>query len=156
MKRKLIVANTILAILASTQILAAGPIQRIDVLNMLWNKNATDKVQGLTPTQVVVAFNNGGPKPCFTSTLNYQGAATVYAGVGQPCVNAISSVTITPVAGAAGLVYSAPSAYNINVSHFSTQMIIDNGIDPLFDSTNGAVKTPGTVEVIAQGQFAQN
>jgi hypothetical protein len=152
MKRTLIPAA--IAILASSLTFAANPIQRIDVVNMLWNPNGTSGVAGLSPTSVIVAFNNGGVKPCSTTTLAFQGAVTVLAGTGQACVAAITSVTITPVAGPAGTVYSALPDTPITSSHYTTQIMINNKIDPIFDSTNGAIKTQGVAQTIAQGQLA--
>lgn len=154
MKRNMLFA---FAILASTQVFAANPVQRIDVVNMLWNPNGTAGAQGLSPTSVVVAFNNGGAKPCFTTTLAFQGSTTVLAGTGQACVAKVTTVTFTPVAGPAGTVYATPgSATNINGAFFTTQLIVGNGTDPQFDATNGAVKTQGVISVTSQGQFAQN
>ena len=141
---------------AQSQVLAlAAPIQRIDVVNMLWNPGGTGGAAGMTPTSVIVAFNNGGSRACFTSTLLFQAGVTVLAGTGQPCVAAITSVTVTPVAGPAGLVYAAPSAVSINGSYYTNQLIISNQTAPVFDTTNGAVATPGAVQVVIQGQYAE-
>jgi hypothetical protein len=161
MKRTLILAQAIAIIAVSPHLFASyqnqdtvtAPIQRIDIVNLLWNENATNAVPGLSPTSVLVAFNNGSTKPCFTTTLAFQGAATVLAGSGQACVAAVTSVTITPVAGPAGTVYAAPADTSINGAYYATQMIINDKTDPVFDSTNGAVKTQGTVQVSSQGQY---
>lgn len=156
MKRKLILTTAALALAASAQVFAAGPLQRIDVVNLLWNSNASNGVQGLTPTSVLVAFNNGGTKPCFSTTLLFQGSTTLLSGTGQPCSTAVTSITFTPVSGPAGLVYAAPAAYTVNTAYFGTQLYLSNGTDPIFDTTNGAVRSQGSVAVTAQGQFAQN
>lgn len=145
----------IFLMVVSSQVQALAPIQRIDVVNMLWNPNGTGSVAGLTPTSVVVAFNNGGSRPCFSSTLLFQAGVTVLAGTGQPCVAAITTVTVTPVAGPGGLVYAAPSPISITGSYYSNQLIITNLTDPVFDTTNGAVATPGAAQVIIQGQYAE-
>jgi len=132
----------------------AGTLQRIDVVNMLWNPHSTGAAPGLSPTSVVVAFANGGAKPCFTTTLAFEGATTVLSGPGQACVAAVTSVTITPVTGPAGQVFATPSGpTNIDGSYYATQMIITDSTDPVFDSTNGAVKTAGVLSVTSQGQY---
>lgn len=156
MKRNLAIIPALLAVLASASVFAASPIQRIDVVNMLWNPNGTGGVPGLTPTSIVVAFNNGGSRACVTTTLAFQGATTVLAGTGQACTAAITSVSITPIAGPAGTVYAAPADIPITNSYYATQIIINNKTDPIFDATNGAVKTAGAVQATVQGQFAQN
>ncbi len=161
MKRTLILAQALLAVTASTQIFAApethtvgaAPIQRIDVVNMLWNQNGTGGAAGLSPTSVVVAFQNGGAKPCFTTTLAFQGATTVLAGTGQACVAAVTSVDVTPVAGPAGTVYATPASVAITSTFYATQVIINNKTDPIFDATNGAVKTQGVAQATVQGQL---
>src|SRR5438445_5608750 len=153
MKRKAFFARVLLAVLASTQVYAVTKIQRIDVVNLLWNQNGTSGIPGLTPTSVVVAFNNGGAKPCYTNTLSFQGATTVLAGTGQVCIAAVTSISVTPVAGPAGTVYAAPSNFAITGSYFATQIIINQLTAPTFDSTNGSVVTQGTVQATIQGQF---
>ncbi len=132
-----------------------APIQRIDVVNMLWNPGGTGGVAGLTPTSVVVAFNNGGSRPCFTSTLLFQAGVTVLAGTGQPCVAPVTTITVTPVAGPAGLAYAALSPISINGAYYTNQYIITNQTAPVFDTTNGAVATPGAAQVVIQGQYAE-
>ncbi len=160
MKRTLKLAQALFIIMASTQVIASNqiqntnnqaPIQQITVTNMLWNSNATGGVQGLTPTSVTVAFNNGGAKPCFTTTLAFEGLTNVTVGSGQLCGAAVTSVTITPVAGPAGTVYATPSPASINGSYFATQILLGDGTDPVFDTTNGLVKTQGVVNVTMQG-----
>ena len=127
-------------------------IQQISITNMLWNPNGTGGAAGLTQTSVVAAFNNGGSHPCYTTTLAFQGFINVQVGTGQACVAAVTSVSLTPVAGPAGTVYAAPSDVSINGLYFTNQIITDDNTDPVFDTTNGAVKTQGTVHVAYQGQ----
>lgn len=152
MKRKLLGSSVIFSMLASTFVIAA-PIQRIDVVNTLWNPNATGGAQGLTPTAVTLSFNNGGAKPCFVITIPFDGATTAYAGTGQSCVAKISSVSIAPVAGAGGTVFAAPADVVINPAFFETQITLSDQTDPVFDTTNGSVKTQGVVKVTTQGDF---
>ena len=132
----------------------ANPNQRVDVVNMLWNPNATNGVPGVTQTQVNVAFNNGGAKACQNANLLFEGAVTVLSGVGQVCVAPITSVTVTPIAGPVGLVFAAPgSNFPITSTYYASQFIVTDGGDPLFDATNGTVKTAGTIALTSQGQF---
>jgi hypothetical protein len=109
------------------------PVQRIDVVNMLWNPNSTGGAAGLTPTSVVVAFDNGGAKPCYSTTLAFEGAATVLAGTGLPCATAIASVSVTPVAGPAGAVYAAPTAYATDPNFYASQLVLTNATSPVFE-----------------------
>ena len=153
MKHKFKIANALLAIVVSSHAFAAAPIQRIDVVNMLWNQNATAAAPGLTPTSVLVAFHNGGGTPCFTTTLAFQGSTTVLAGTGQTCVAAITTVSVTPVAGPAGTVFATPSAVAITSTYYASQIIVNNKTDPIFDATNGAIKTQGVVQATVQGQL---
>lgn len=132
-----------------------APVQRIDVVNMLWNPSATGGAAGLTPTSVVVTFNNGGSRPCFTSTLLFQAGVTVLAGTGQPCVAPVTTITVTPVAGPAGLTYAALTGVSINSAYYSSQYIVTNQTAPVFDTTNGAVATIGAAQVVVQGQYAE-
>lgn len=124
--------------------LANAPIQRIDVVNLLWNNTAGGD-GGLTNTSVTVAFNNGGVKPCFTTTLPFQGAITVSAGIGQACVAPINDIAITPLAGPIGLVYQAPASAAITTSYYSTQLVIEQFTAPIFDPTNATLLSPGSV-----------
>lgn len=156
MKKYSLLTQTVFILLASHSLFAGAPIQRIDVVNMLWNQNGTGATPGITPTAIIVSFNNGGLKPCFTITLPFQGSTTVFAGPGQICINAITSVNFAAVAGPAGTVYSAPTPLNINGAYYSSQIIVNDATDPVFDTTNGAVQTQGTMGFVTQGQLVQN
>lgn len=155
MKRTLTLTAIVTTVFASSLTFAIAPLQRIDITNMLWNHNATDRAQGLTPTSVTLSFRNGGAKPCFTTNVAFQAGATVLSGTGQPCVAAITSISVTPIAGPAGAVYAAPEDIQINASYFVTQIILSNKNDPIFDSTHGGIKTQGAVQVTTQGQFQE-
>jgi hypothetical protein len=160
MKRIFLSAQILLAIVAMNQTFAqnnsahrgVSTIQQINVTNVLWNPNGTAGAPGMTQTSVLVSFHNGGAKPCFTTTLAYDGMTTVLVGSGQACVAAVTSVSFAPVAGPSGNVYAAPTDVTIDGSYFVTQMLIDNGTDPVFDTTNGLIKTQGVVQVTSQGQ----
>jgi hypothetical protein len=158
MKRKLLLAvHTLLAVTTTTSLFAAPtPTQQIDVVNMLWNTNATSGAAELTQTSVIVAFNNGGAKPCATSVVAFQGVTTVLAGAGQACVAPITSISLTPVTGPAGLIYSAPADTTISGTLYATQIIVDGKTDPVFNATNGSVTTPGTVQVTQQNKLKQD
>ena len=163
MKGNLAFTSSLLATLISTQSLASHqyanvtvtPIQQISVTNMLWNANGTGGAPGMTQTSVVVAFNNGGSHPCYTTTLAFEGYYNLSVGTGLSCVAAVTSVSFTPVAGPAGAVYTAPTNTSINGSYYTSQLIVSDNTDPVFDTTNGAVNTAGTVAVSYQGQFSQ-
>ena len=152
MRRMFIRVQVLLALLVCFPAFAsASPIQQIYVSNMLWNQNATAAAQGLTPTAVVVAFHNGGASACFTTTLAFQGATTILVGTGQPCVAAVTTVSMTPVAGPAGTIYATPTAAAVPGANYSTQILIDNKTDPIFDTTNGKISTQGAVQATIQG-----
>jgi hypothetical protein len=153
MRKTWIVAQTVIVALLTSSAFSA-PIQQVNVTNMLWNANATSGVPGITPTSIVANFYNGGTKPCFTITIAFKGSTTVQAGTGLPCVTAITSVSFTPVAGPVGAVYTTPPDTAINGSYYTTQLIVQNGTDPVFDTTNGAVKTEGVVSISSHGQLA--
>ncbi len=146
MKRnwKIYTALSILSISTNLFALANAPIQRIDVVNLLWN-SAVGGNGGLSNTAVTVAFNNGGLKPCFTTTLPFQGSITVWAGIGQTCVAPINDIAITPIAGPLGLVYQAPADSTITTTYYSTQMVIGQFTAPVFDPTNATLLSPGSV-----------
>lgn len=156
MKRMLILSLSILIsgkIFAVDQLTKSGtasPIQEITVSNMLWNQNATGGLPGLTPSSIVVAFKNGGAKPCYSTTLAYKSAITILVGTGQPCVAAVTTISVTPVMGPAGTVYAVPSDIVVNGIYYMNQILISNGTDPLFDTTNGTVKTQGAVQATVQ------
>lgn len=149
-----IVTHALLGILVSTKLFATAnaPIQRIDVVNMLSNNGSQ-----VTQTSVVLAFENGGSTPCFTTTLAFQAATTVWAGTDQACGAGITGVTISPVAGPAGIVvYNAPTPPTLNSSLYSTQMIISQNTAPLFDASNGLIIAAGTAQVTTLSQLAKN
>jgi hypothetical protein len=127
-------------------------IQQITVNNMLWNNHSPSQKPGLTSTSIVVAFNNGGANPCFKTTLAFQGSVTVKVGQGQPCIAAVTSVSFTPVAGPVGPVYAAPANEPVNGAYFTTQMLVENGTDPVFDTTNAVVTSQGIIQITTQGK----
>lgn len=144
MKKKWIMTNILFYFFVSTNLFATAnaPIQRIDVVNMLWN-SAGGGSGGLTPTPVTIAFQNGGARPCFTTTLRFLGTATVWVGIGQPCVTAVTSAVITP--SGTNPVYSAPEAPTvINGTLYSTQITISQALAPTFDPDSGLLLTEGT------------
>jgi hypothetical protein len=131
---------------------AGSTIQQITVNNMLWNNNSPSQKPGLTPTSIVVAFNNGGANPCFKTTLAFQGSVTVKVGQGQPCIAAVTSVSFAPVAGPVGAVYATPANEPVNGAYFTTQMLVENGTDPVFDTTNDVVTSQGVMQITTQGK----
>jgi len=54
------------------------------------------------------------------------------------------------VAGPAGAVYAVPANVTIDSANFATQIVVANGTDPVFDTTNGAIQTPGVILVTSQ------
>ncbi len=145
MIKKWILCISLFALTASTNLfaLANAPIQRIDVVNLLSNNIGGSS--GLTDTNVVLAFSNGGSTPCFTTTLAFKAAVTVLAGIGQACVAPISDIAITPLAAPIGLVYVAPTDPSITTGFYSSQMVISQLTPPVFDPSNGTLLATGTV-----------
>lgn len=134
--------NILFVLAVSVKLYAANaPIQRIDVVNLLG-------VGGATPTSVAISFSNGVSTPCFSTTLPYLGALTVWVGVGQACTSAITAVTVIPTG--ANLVYSAPTNPNpINGAQYLTQIAISQNTAPVFDPNTGSLLTLGTTQVNA-------
>lgn len=150
MKRKWLIILALLAPITSVNLFAANaPIQRIDVVNILGNSSG-----GVTETPVVLSFDNGGSAPCFTTTLAFQGATTLWAGIGQSCVSAVTSLTVTPIAGSgSGTVYVAPPISTINNTFYSAQITIAQNTPPQFDPSDGSITTAGTVLVTTVSHF---
>jgi hypothetical protein len=99
---------------------------------------------------VLVSFVSGTSTfPCYSTELAFQNILTVWAGIGQKCTTAITSVTITPIAepGGIGVVYQTPNTFVVNGSFYSTQITINQGTAPVFDPINGAIISTGTVNV---------
>lgn len=144
MKTIWIITSVLLALLISNLSMAAvnSPIQRIDVVNSLWNGTGV-----LTQTAVIISFNNGGAEPCFTTTLAYQASATLWAGAGQACTTAVTSATITPVNSIFDGLYQIPASTLINSNRYLTQMIINQNTAPVFSTNDGSITTAGTVQV---------
>lgn len=131
----------VLLILNQVAAAANAPIQRVEVVNMLGS--------GAAATAVVVSFNNGVSTPCLTKTLAYLGDITVWAGTGQACVTPITSVTIAPIAGTAGVIYDTPMMPTlISNTLYSTQIKISEHAAPVFDPTSGSLLTSGTLQAI--------
>ncbi|CEG56356.1 hypothetical protein [Legionella fallonii] len=143
-KWKIYAAFSIWGVSTNLFALANAPMQRIDVVNLLWN-SAVGGNGGLTNTAVTLSFYNGASKPCFTTTLQFQGAVTVWSGVGQNCVAPVTDIAITPIAGPIGLVYQAPADSIISTSYYSTQLVVGQFTAPVFDPTNATLMAPGTV-----------
>lgn len=141
--------NSLVFMMVSTGLVASTsiPTQRIDVANLL--------TTGAIGSSVILAFNNGETNPCSIIQLNYQETATLWAGAGQPCLAAVSSVTVMPVdnndVGAIYQTLATPIIINENL--YSTRLIITQNIAPLFDGVNGAIITPGTLQTGVVSQF---
>lgn len=132
-------------LIASTNLfaLANAPIQRVDVVNQLWN-NLAGGDGGLTNTAVILTFNNGGLSPCFTTTLAFQASITVLAGIGQACVSPVTDITITPLETAIGLVYQMPPDITLYAQYYSSQILISQLSPPVFDPANATILAPGS------------
>lgn len=152
--KKWIISIAFLTSTISPQLFAQAnaPIQRIDVVNLLSNGG------GVTQTSVVVAFGNEGALPCFSTTLAFQGAITVWAGTGQSCVSPITNVTVTPLAASSDVpvVYEPPPPITVNATLYSTQILINQNTSPIFDTTNGTLITTGTVLTTTLSQLANH
>lgn len=124
-----------------------APIQRIDVTNLLWNSNAGGD-GGLTDTAVTIDFFNGDATPCYSKTLAFQEAITLFAGATQPCTTPINEIAITPLSSATGLVYLAPSNATINTELYFAQLEVNQLAAPVFDSSNATLLAPGTATFV--------
>lgn len=149
MKKKWMISQTLVLILISSSVfaIANAPIQRIDIINNLWNSLAGGS-GGQTQTSVKVELDNGSPGPCFTKILPYQSAITVYAGIGQSCINKVVAITVTPYSGPGTLSpsYDPPGTPQaINSSLYLTQIAISQNTAPVYDSINGSLLMKGTV-----------
>jgi hypothetical protein len=148
---------------------APVPVQRIDVINMLWNPTAG--ATGLTPTSVLLKFfpKSNSSTPCFTVTLPFEGSSTFFAGTGFACTTAVGSMSVTPVANpvlGTTAVYAPIASYTLvsaaapspgtDGGAFSTQLMIEqkagtgSGTAPVFNTANGTLTTPGTAVVTEQ------
>jgi len=146
-KKKWTITGAFMAMIALPPLFATtnAPMQRIDVINLLWNGAGGTK--GISQSAVTVSFENNSPTPCFTSTLAFQGSMTVWVGVGQHCVTPVTSITITPIARSdIGLVYDTPATINISNSLYSAQILVSQNIAPVFDPFNGAILSTGTLQ----------
>ncbi|KTC79110.1 hypothetical protein [Legionella cherrii] len=148
MKKVLIPALSLLTQIFSTNLQAANaPIQQIDIANLLANNVGGSG--GATETAVNVAFLNGGALPCYTTTLAYQAATSIRAGIGQTCQAPITSITLTPIANSNGLgtIYETP-LYPVMVDsrYYSTQITISQNTAPTFDPNNGNILLLGTIQ----------
>lgn len=149
MNIKWIIAPLMLMTIASPTGFALNnaPIQRIDIVNNLWN-SALGGSGGQTQTSVKIELDNGSPSPCFTKILPFQGDITVYAGIGQSCINKVVAITVTPYLGPGTLtpsydVPAGPSA--INNTQYLTQIVISQNSAPVYDAINGSLIMKGTV-----------
>jgi hypothetical protein len=131
-------------VLLATQMFAANaPIQRIDIVNLLWNDVAG--VPGSTDTPILIAFYNGGTIPCYTTTVPFRAAITVWAGIGQACITPVSDLTITPVANPV-VTYAPAVIATLSGGYYVTELTVSQNSPPLFDPSNGAVLAPGTAK----------
>lgn len=123
---------------------STGYQQTISIMNVLANTNLPDP--GMTPTPLIVKYYNGGTLPCWTAAVNYQDEYIAHAGPGLGCVNKINQISIIPVVVAEKLaVYRGPLNIDIDVSKFSTQIIISEESEPQFDPRSGLVSAPGSM-----------
>lgn len=152
MKKKM-VPYAIFTLIVSSNLFASpgAPIQRIDVTNLLWNTTSSK-----TQTAVVLTFDNGGSAPCFTTSLNFQGTMTLLAGADYACNTPIKSVTITPSMGTIGMIYDGPITNIISSGFYLTQINISQNTSPVFDPSNGAIDSTGTMRLTTTTQLTKN
>lgn len=148
MKNKWVLTFT--TMLAAANLVAATdiPIQRIDVANMV--------TTGTVGSSMMVAFNNEEQSPCAATLLAFQDMKTIWAGAGQTCSTAITSITIIPIDTETGIgaIYLTPSTPTmINIRAYSTRLIINQNLAPTFNGINGALVTPGTIQTGVSSQF---
>lgn len=128
---------------------ANAPIQRIDITNWLWN-HVIGGNGGATKTSVKIVFENGGAVPCFTTILPFQSSLTVWAGLSQSCVAAITSVTFFPMDSSLGTVYLPPdNTIHLDASLYYAQLTVIQNTAPVFDSSNGSIASPGIAQVVS-------
>lgn len=138
-----------LSLLVSSSVFAFAnaPVQRIDIVNNLWNELAGGD-GGQTRTSVKIELDNGDASPCFTKIMPFQSNITVYAGIGQLCVNKVVAITITPDSGPGTLEpsYNPPATPTaIDSDLYLTQIAISQDTAPVYDVINGSLVTMGTV-----------
>lgn len=122
---------------------ANAPIQRLDIVNLLWNDVAA--IPGITDTAVQISFYNGESVPCLTTTLAFQAAMTLWVGIGQTCVKPIHEITVTPVANPE-VIYDPAVTSTISSGYYATQVTVSQNSPPVFDPTNGAVLAAGSLK----------
>lgn len=134
---------------------ANGYLQTVQIINFLSNTALTN--QGMTPTAVTIKFfNDTSGKACWTTTLAYQADFTLHSGLGQNCPTAITSLSVTPILVSNVLqTYSGPYTINLDMTKYAYQINIVQDVAPVFESTNGLVKTPGTITAQLQMQVKQ-
>jgi hypothetical protein len=149
--KKIFIAKAMIMLVFTASTFASGltkptpPIQRIDIVNMLWNTTAGSA--GATKTAVTIDLSIDGINPCLSMTLPVLSTTTVLAGTGESCSTSVKFVQITPIAGASGVVYATPSALTLAPEKFSAQLIITEGTAPIFHPANGTILSQGTVTI---------
>lgn len=148
MKNKWVLTFTTMLVAANLAAATSIPIQRIDIANIV--------TTGAVGSSIMLAFNNNDIAPCATSVLAFQDMTTIWAGSGQACSTAITSITIIPIDAetSIGAIYLTPATpVMINERAYSTRLIITQNTAPVFDSINGALVTPGTIQTGVSSQF---
>jgi hypothetical protein len=117
-------------------------MQRIDIINLLSNNSVTSQ------TPVTISFASPNQPPCFTTTVNFQNAITLWAGANQACVNKINDISITPLPTSPGqdVAYSSPTEITVNSNYYLTQIVISQKSPPIYDSANGVLITSGEAQ----------
>lgn len=128
--------------------------QVIQIVNFLANTGIASP--GMTPTSVKLEFfNNASGKPCWTTTLAYQGDFTIRTGTGQNCSTPIHTITVTPIVVATLLqTYDGPVDVTIDITKYSNQITLQQNNAPVFSAQSGLVTTPGTITSSIQAQVA--
>jgi hypothetical protein len=125
--------------------------QSVYVANLLGNPNITDA--GMTGTSIVVQYFTSNSYPCWTSTLGYQEEVTIHAGPTQGCKTKVNKVVIIPIVMGDKLkTYEGPVSTDIDVSKFSSQIVVMQDQPPFFDENTGLVAKSGTIKLQVQSQ----
>lgn len=136
--------------------------QILQLTNSLYNSEAS--APGITPTSATFQFYTGSSVLCDTRTIAYGATVTIQPGVTgsstghTTCTSSqnINNVTATPAVANAvvgGIFGTSPVSYSVTSTSGITQIALQlkpaGGSDyaPVFDATNGTVKTPGTANL---------
>lgn len=165
------VVSTLVLLLSTTEMATAATIKTIQVYNNLYNQSATAGAAGMTPSNITVNFFNGATQ-CDTAVVNFRNFVSEIVGTGanQKCAD----VTVVKIVAGTSSINTGLQVYNtgavsVNMTGADYEHAIivqdlgtgttgsaaaDGSIAPIFDATNGAVTTKGTLgTVLTESKF---